>query len=138
MLTVGQMSRITKEVVLKMPPTLTTWEALQFRAETECEIEEMRRDGIAPDLPYDFDDDDRQEESSHREPDGSRPVMVEGHPTLAKILPELTVEERMWLASMVQAYGETQVLSLWPSYEVQINFARGISSADSPRQEQMS
>jgi hypothetical protein len=52
-------------VVLKIPPTLTTWEALQFRATIECEIEEMRRDGIAPDIPYDFDDEDRLEEPSH-------------------------------------------------------------------------
>jgi hypothetical protein len=38
----------------------------------------------------------------------------------------LTVDEQLWLSSMVRAYGEKQVLAMWPSYEVQINYVRSL------------
>jgi len=129
-LTVGQMGKITKEVLLNLPPTLTTWEALLLRAATESNIEDMRRQGLAVEIPYDFGDDDDNQVLGISASDCSQPVRVDGSPTLAKILPKLSVDEQLWLARMVHAYGEAQVLSMWPSYEVQINFARGVSSTD--------
>lgn len=55
MLTVGDMSRITKEIILGLPPSLTSDEALEHRKAVEVEIAEMRAQGISPELPYDFD-----------------------------------------------------------------------------------
>jgi TPR repeat protein len=56
MLTIDQMSRITKEIMLGLPPSLTTAEAREHRSQVEEELIQMRKDGIMPDLPYDFDD----------------------------------------------------------------------------------
>ena len=56
MLTIDQMSRITKEIMLGLPPSLTTAEAREHRRQVEEELIQMRKDGIMPDLPYDFDD----------------------------------------------------------------------------------
>jgi hypothetical protein len=58
MLTVGQMSWITKEIMLGLAPSLTSEEALEHRRIVELEIEEMRKQGITPELPYDFDDEE--------------------------------------------------------------------------------
>ena len=44
--------------------------------------------------------------------------------TLALIEQHLTFDERTWLSNMVRAYGEKEVLAMWPSYEVQINYVR--------------
>jgi hypothetical protein len=38
----------------------------------------------------------------------------------------LSAQERLWLARMLDAHGEAEVLRMWPSYEVQINFARSL------------
>jgi hypothetical protein len=46
--------------------------------------------------------------------------------TLALIEQHLTFDERTWLSNMVRAYGEKQVLAMWPSYEVQINYVRNL------------
>ena len=56
MLTIDRMSRITKEIMLGLPPSLTTAEAREPRRQVEEELIQMRKDGIMPDLPYDFDD----------------------------------------------------------------------------------
>ena len=56
MLTIDQMSRITKEIMLGLPPSLTTAEAREHRRQVEEELIQMRKDGIMPDLPYEFDD----------------------------------------------------------------------------------
>ncbi len=55
MLSVGQMSRIQKEAMLNLPPTLTSDEALAFRKRMELDLAKMAEKGIAPDLPIDFD-----------------------------------------------------------------------------------
>jgi|RhiMethySRZTD1v2_1073278.scaffolds.fasta_scaffold545695_2 hypothetical protein len=46
--------------------------------------------------------------------------------TIAFIEQHLTFDERTWLSNMVRAYGEKQVLAMWPSYEVQINYVRNL------------
>ena len=46
--------------------------------------------------------------------------------TIALIEQHLSFDERTWLSNMVRAYGEEQVLAMWPSYEVQINYARNL------------
>ena len=46
--------------------------------------------------------------------------------TLDLIEQHLTFDERIWLSNMVRAYGEEQVLAMWPSYEVQINYVRNL------------
>jgi hypothetical protein len=46
--------------------------------------------------------------------------------TLDLINQHLTFDERTWLSNMVRAYGEKQVLAMWPSYEVQINYVRDL------------
>ena len=46
--------------------------------------------------------------------------------TLEFIEQHLTFDERTWLSNMVRAYGEKQVLAMWPSYEVQINYVRNL------------
>lgn len=55
MLTVGDMGTITKEIILGLPPSNTSREAEDFRKVVELEIAQMRKDGIAPEIPYDFD-----------------------------------------------------------------------------------
>jgi hypothetical protein len=128
-LTVDQMSTITKEILLNLPPSVTTEEALEHRRQVEVELAEMRAKGIAPDLPYDFDDlgDDLDiQEQAPSEPDALPPLAVEPPLTLAKIRSHLSMDERLWLARMIAAYGEEEVLRMWPSYEVQINFARSL------------
>ncbi|MEO7858968.1 MAG: hypothetical protein ABIU05_00770 [Nitrospirales bacterium] len=46
--------------------------------------------------------------------------------TLDLIRQHLTQDEQRWLTNMVRAYGEQQVLAMWPSYEVQINYVRNL------------
>lgn len=55
MLTAHQISQITKEVVLGLEPSLKTAEALEMRKRIEENVAQMRKDGIAVDIPYDFD-----------------------------------------------------------------------------------
>ena len=56
MLNTSELSRITKELMLGLPPTLTTPEAMEAREAIAKDLAQMRKDGIAPDLPYDFDE----------------------------------------------------------------------------------
>lgn len=122
-LTVSQMSRITKEVILGLPPTLTTEEALAFRAEVAEDLKKMEQQGIVPELPYDFDMDD--EPPSYPEEASSSPGELNPNAkSLAEIRRGLTTDERLWLASMIEAHGEEQVIKMWPSYCVQIEYVR--------------
>ncbi len=56
MLNVGELSRISKELILGREPTLTTPEAMEARRDIAADLAKMRTEGIMPDLPYDFDD----------------------------------------------------------------------------------
>lgn len=56
MLSVGELSRITKEIIFGNEASLTTPEAMEARREIEADLIQMRADGIMPDLPSDFDD----------------------------------------------------------------------------------
>lgn len=49
------MSRIVKELMLDLPPTLTTQEANTFREKVAKDLKYMERRGVMPDLLYDFD-----------------------------------------------------------------------------------
>ncbi len=49
------MSTIVKELMLGLPPSLTTEEAQVFRQKVAKDLKDMERRGIMPDLPYDFD-----------------------------------------------------------------------------------
>ena len=55
MLNVGELSRITKELILGLDPTNPSQEAMDARREIAGDLEKMRADGIMPDLPSDFD-----------------------------------------------------------------------------------
>ena len=55
MLTTEQIATITKELLLKRPPTIDTSEANAFREELKVELAEMRAEGVVPDLVSDFD-----------------------------------------------------------------------------------
>lgn len=55
MLNVSEMSTITKELILKMEPSITTPEANKFRDAVAKELIEMRAQNIAVEIPYDFD-----------------------------------------------------------------------------------
>ena len=55
MLNVGELSRLTKELVLGLTPTNTSQEAAVARREIAEDLAKMRADGIMPDLPSDFD-----------------------------------------------------------------------------------
>lgn len=122
MLTVGQMSRITKEVMLRLPPSLTTKEALAFREEVSVEIAEMKAQGIVPELPCDFGLDDEPPTYPSAPP---ATLPLDPHATtLAAIREPLTADERLWLARMIDAHGEEQVITMWPSYCAQIEYVR--------------
>lgn len=55
MLTVQDLSRITKELILNLPPSNQSQEAAVARREIAGDLEQMRAEGIMPDLPSDFD-----------------------------------------------------------------------------------
>lgn len=55
MLNVGELSRITKELILGLTPTNTSQEAADARREIAEDLEKMRSENIMPDLPSDFD-----------------------------------------------------------------------------------
>lgn len=55
MLNVGELSRLTKELILGLAPTNTSQEAANARREIAEDLAKMRADGIMPDLPSDFD-----------------------------------------------------------------------------------
>lgn len=44
--------------------------------------------------------------------------------TLAQIREGLSTDERLWLARMIEAYGEEHVLRYWESYKMQIDYVR--------------
>ena len=55
MLSTSELSRITKELILGIEPTNTSEEANEARREIAKELAQMEKDGITPELPYDFD-----------------------------------------------------------------------------------
>jgi hypothetical protein len=57
MLTSGQTTRITLELLLGLPPSNPSNEAAELRRKIEQDIAEMKRQGIQPDLVCDWDDD---------------------------------------------------------------------------------
>ena len=59
-------------------------------------------------------------------PDSAELNLQKENLTLDLIEQHLTFDERVWLSNMVRAYGEEQVLAMWPSYEVQINYVRNL------------
>lgn len=128
MLSTNQLSRITKELILNIQPTLTTSEAIEAREAIAKDLAQMRKDGIMPDLPYDpFDDDDPQPVARPNAPDYSEPLnLAPDGLSLQKILAVLSADERLWLGRMIEATGEEEFLRMWPSYEVQINFVRSL------------
>ena len=128
MLSTNQLSRITKELILNIPPTLTTPEAIEAREAIAKDLAQMRKDGIMPDLPYDpFDDDDPQPVARPTAPDYSEPLnLAPDGLSIQKILAVLSADERLWLGRMIEATGEEEFLRMWPSYEVQINFVRSL------------
>ncbi len=128
MLSTNQLSRITKELILNIPPALTTPEAIEAREAIAKDLAQMRKDGIMPDLPYDpFDDDDPQPAARPTAPDYSEPLnLASDGLSIQKILAVLSADERLWLGRMIEANGEEEFLRMWPSYEVQINFVRSL------------
>lgn len=128
MLSTNQLSRITKELILNIPPTLTTSEAIEAREAIAKDLAQMRKDGIMPDLPYDpFDDDDPQTVARPTAPNYSEPLnLAPDGLSIQKILAVLSADERLWLGRMIEATGEEEFLRMWPSYEVQINFVRSL------------
>ncbi|OQW31873.1 MAG: hypothetical protein A4C66_04535 [Nitrospira sp. HN-bin3] len=123
MLTGKQRTQIFKEVVLGTLPSLTTPEAQAYRAELEQEVAEMEKEGIVPEMPVDlFDDDDPLPLNAAPDPGPLDPTAT----TLTAIRTNMTVDERLWLASMIEAHGEAEVIRMWPSYCVQLGFARSL------------
>ncbi len=55
MLSVGQLTRITVELMLGAPPSNTSPEALEARAVKALDLAEMRKQGLTPLLLDDFD-----------------------------------------------------------------------------------
>jgi hypothetical protein len=53
MLTVAQLATIEKELLLNLPPTLTSLEAMETRREIKKDLDQMERDGVVPELPFD-------------------------------------------------------------------------------------
>jgi hypothetical protein len=53
-LTSAHHARICKEALYRMPPSLTTPEALQLRAQWDQELARMEAAGIFPDIPSEF------------------------------------------------------------------------------------
>lgn len=58
MLSPGQLSRITLELKLGLAPSNTSEEAMIARASKAEELAQMQRDHVAPDIVFDFFDDD--------------------------------------------------------------------------------
>lgn len=126
LLSVGQLSRITKELILNLPPTNTSMEAMEVRRDIEADLIQMRQDGIMPDLPYDFDFDDTPPPAAPPAAptiDDQLALPQEGL-TIDAIRDHLTFDERMWFNQMLGEYGEAHMLKMWPSYQVQLNYVR--------------
>lgn len=52
------------------------------------------------------------------------PSTEPGATTLATIRQHLTADEQLCLARMIEVHGEAAVIEMWPSLQVQIEFAR--------------
>ncbi len=128
MLTVNQLSTITKELILNLPPNNTSQEAMAAREVRALELAEMREQRIVPDLIYDFfSDDDDPLPVATAPAAAKKPIRLAVESlTIPKIQAVLTADERLWLCRMIEVHGEEAILRLWPSYEVQINFARSL------------
>ena len=86
MLTANQISRITKELVLGVPPTLTTDEALALRTKIAEDLVKMRKAGIMPDISYDVEfTEDAPPATVAPLADYSDPIHLTGRITLNKI-----------------------------------------------------
>jgi hypothetical protein len=55
MLSMSDISTITKEILLGLPPSMDSVEADAMRVKLEADIAQMRADGLVVELPYDFD-----------------------------------------------------------------------------------
>ncbi|MBL8073928.1 MAG: hypothetical protein JNL29_06145 [Nitrospira sp.] len=108
---------------LGLPPSNRSREAEDFQKQVAEEIAKMRGNERARDMLQDFDDANLEHELSS-EPDDSQPLTVEPPLTLSKIIPKLTVVERLWMARIVKAHGKDVVLARWPAYEIHINYVR--------------
>lgn len=56
MLTVKELSTITKELVLGLEPSNNSPEAMEARCEIKKDLDQMEKDGIMPELPCDLND----------------------------------------------------------------------------------
>lgn len=123
MLTTRESNQILKELIMKLPPTLMTEEAQAYRAEVSAELIEMERDGIVPELSYDLsDDDDPLPLTAAPDPGPLDPTAT----TLIGIRRNMTIDERLWLGQMIEAHGEAEVIRMWPSLIVQLEFSRSL------------
>jgi hypothetical protein len=55
MLSMNEEALIMEELILGAPPSLTSMEANDFREKVREELAEMKKKGIIPEIPYDFD-----------------------------------------------------------------------------------
>ena len=94
---------------LGVPPSSIFREAEDFHKKVASEIVKMRGHERARDLLQDFDDANREHETTS-EPDDSQPITVEPSLNLSKIIQKLTVVERLWLARIVTAHGKELIL----------------------------
>lgn len=97
-----------------------------MRAKTAKNLAQMKKDGIMPDLPSDFDFDDAAPPSAPPAAptiDDQLALPQEGL-TIDAIRNHLTLDERMWFNRMLGEYGDAQMLKMWPSYQVQLNYVR--------------
>ena len=123
MLTGKQRTQIFKEVVLKAVPSITTPEAEEYRRELAEEVAEMEKEGIVPEMPVDLsDDDDPLPLTAAPDPGPLDPTAT----TLIGIRRNMTIDERLWLGQMIEAHGEAEVIRMWPSLIVQLEFSRSL------------
>ena len=115
------------EAMAGVSPSFLSPEALAFRADLEQELNENEAQGIALDVSSDYLD--LAEGFQPAYPDGSQILQLPAEGlTLRKVCGHLTPDERLWLAQMIGADGADKVLKRWPSYEVQLNFARSLAA----------
>jgi hypothetical protein len=124
-LTIEQSAQIMKEALAGALPSLTTPEALAEREATDKELDEIHAKGHTVDVSCDYLDLATGTPLTFHDQTKPLALPLEGL-TARAIRRHLTIDERMWFNRMIGEHGEAEVLKLWPSYEVQLNFARSL------------
>ena len=124
-LTIEQAAQVMKEALAGALPSVTTLEALAERDAIDRELEEIHAQGYRVDVSCEYLELATGTPLTFPDRTGPLALPLESL-TARRIRRHLTIDERMWFNRMIAEHGEDEVLKMWASYQIQLNYARAL------------